>query len=145
MYFTASLALAYRITLWTRLASRIVLVIYKGSCESAEQLYNAAYCVDWPAHTFPIKALLVSISMVRVVFLIIKFGALKIKDAIVDRFRDDDIERPNVSRVDAEFKVDAHFRNGVITIAMNFSGPSLHQRGYRSTTGEAPLKEKLSR
>lgn len=144
VYFTAPLALAYRITLWTRLASRIVLVIYKGSCESAEQLYNAAYCVDWPAHFSNKCTFSIDFHGTGGFINNTQFGALKIKDAVVDRFRDDDIERPNVSRVDADFKIDAHFRNGVITIAINFSGPSLHQRGYRSTTGEAPLKENLA-
>lgn len=137
VYFTAPLALAYRITLWTRLASRIVLVIYKGSCESAEQLYNAAYCIDWPAHFSNRNTFSIDFHGTGGFINNTQFGALKIKDAIVDRFRDDGDERPNVSRTDADFKVDAHFRNGVITIAMNFSGPSLHQRGYRSTTGEA--------
>ncbi len=73
-----------------------------------------------------------------------QFGALKIKDAVVDRFREDDLNRPNVQRVDADFKIDAHYRNGQVTIALNFSGPALHQRGYRSGTGEAPLKENLA-
>ncbi|MEL4250345.1 bifunctional 23S rRNA (guanine(2069)-N(7))-methyltransferase RlmK/23S rRNA (guanine(2445)-N(2))-methyltransferase RlmL [Shewanella xiamenensis] len=144
VYFTAPLALAYRITLWTRLASRIVLVIYKGPCESAEQLYNAAYCIDWSAHFSNRNTFSIDFHGTGGFINNTQFGALKIKDAIVDRFRDDGDARPNVARIDADIKVDAHFRNGVITIAMNFSGPSLHQRGYRSTTGEAPLKENLA-
>ncbi|MCE9684727.1 bifunctional 23S rRNA (guanine(2069)-N(7))-methyltransferase RlmK/23S rRNA (guanine(2445)-N(2))-methyltransferase RlmL [Shewanella sp. AS16] len=144
VYFSAPLELAYRITLWTRLASRLVLVIYKGACESAEQLYNAAYCVDWPAHFSNRNTFSIDFHGTGGFINNTQFGALKIKDAVVDRFRDDGVERPNVARVDADFRIDAHFRNGIITIAMNFSGPSLHQRGYRSTTGEAPLKENLA-
>jgi 23S rRNA (guanine2445-N2)-methyltransferase / 23S rRNA (guanine2069-N7)-methyltransferase len=144
VYFTASLALAYRITLWTRLASRIVLVIYKGACDSAEQLYNAAYCIDWPSHFSHKKTFSIDFHGTGGFINNTQFGALKIKDAVVDRFRDDGTPRPDVERVNPDFKIDAHYRNGQLTISMNFSGASLHQRGYRSTTGEAPLKENLA-
>ncbi|GGQ35639.1 bifunctional 23S rRNA (guanine(2069)-N(7))-methyltransferase RlmK/23S rRNA (guanine(2445)-N(2))-methyltransferase RlmL [Shewanella litoralis] len=144
VYFSAPLELAYRITLWTRLASRIVLVIYKGACESAEQLYNAAYCIDWPSHFSHKKTFSIDFHGTGGFINNTQFGALKIKDAVVDRFRDDGTPRPDVERVNPDFKIDAHFRNGQLTISMNFSGASLHQRGYRSTTGEAPLKENLA-
>ncbi|MEZ8186376.1 bifunctional 23S rRNA (guanine(2069)-N(7))-methyltransferase RlmK/23S rRNA (guanine(2445)-N(2))-methyltransferase RlmL [Shewanella sp. 5S214] len=144
VYFTAPLELAYRITLWTRLASRIVLVIYKGGCDSAEQLYNAAYCIDWPSHFSHKKTFSIDFHGTGGFINNTQFGALKIKDAVVDRFRDDGTPRPDVERVNPDFKIDAHYRNGQLTISMNFSGASLHQRGYRSTTGEAPLKENLA-
>jgi 23S rRNA (guanine2445-N2)-methyltransferase / 23S rRNA (guanine2069-N7)-methyltransferase len=144
VYFSASLELAYRITLWTRLASRIVLVIYKGACDSAEQLYNAAYCIDWPSHFSHKKNFSIDFHGTGGFINNTQFGALKIKDAVVDRFRDDGTPRPDVERVNPDFKIDAHYRNGQLTISMNFSGASLHQRGYRSTTGEAPLKENLA-
>ncbi|KVX03709.1 bifunctional 23S rRNA (guanine(2069)-N(7))-methyltransferase RlmK/23S rRNA (guanine(2445)-N(2))-methyltransferase RlmL [Shewanella frigidimarina] len=144
VYFSASLELAYRITLWTRLASRIVLVIYKGACDSAEQLYNAAYCIDWPSHFSHKKTFSIDFHGTGGFINNTQFGALKIKDAVVDRFRDDGTPRPDVERVNPDFKIDAHYRNGQLTISMNFSGASLHQRGYRSTTGEAPLKENLA-
>ncbi|MCE9678853.1 bifunctional 23S rRNA (guanine(2069)-N(7))-methyltransferase RlmK/23S rRNA (guanine(2445)-N(2))-methyltransferase RlmL [Shewanella sp. AS1] len=144
VYFSAPLELAYRITLWSRLASRIVLVIYKGPCESSEQLYNAAYCVDWQTHFSHKSSFSIDFHGTGGFINNTQFGALKIKDAVVDRFRDDGIARPNVERVDADFKIDAHYRRGQITLGINFSGPALHQRGYRSTTGEAPLKENLA-
>lgn len=144
VYFTAPLELAYRITLWTRLASRLVLVIYKGACDSAEQLYNAAYCIDWPSHFSHKKTFSIDFHGTGGFINNTQFGALKIKDAVVDRFRDDGTPRPDVERVNPDFKIDAHYRNGQLTISMNFSGASLHQRGYRSTTGEAPLKENLA-
>ncbi|MGK0410804.1 MAG: 23S rRNA (guanine2445-N2)-methyltransferase / 23S rRNA (guanine2069-N7)-methyltransferase [Shewanella psychromarinicola] len=144
VYFCAPLELAYRITLWTRLASRIVLVIYKGACDSAEQLYNAAYCIDWPSHFSHKKTFSIDFHGTGGFINNTQFGALKIKDAVVDRFRDDGTPRPDVERVNPDFKIDAHYRNGQLTISMNFSGASLHQRGYRSTTGEAPLKENLA-
>ncbi|MGS0729430.1 THUMP domain-containing protein, partial [Shewanella sp. 0m-11] len=144
VYFSASLELGYRITLWSRLASRIIFVIYKGPCESPEQLYNAAYGIDWQMQFSNRSTFSIDFHGLGGFIKNTQFGALKIKDAIVDRFRDDDFSRPNVERVDADFRIDAHFRRGEITIGINFSGPALHKRGYRSTTGEAPLKENLA-
>ena len=144
VYFSASQEQAYRITLWTRLASRIVLIIYQGPCESPEQLYDAAYCIDWPSQFSHKKSFSIDFHGTGGFIKNTQFGALKIKDAIVDRFRDDGISRPNVSRTDADIRFDAHYRNGKITLSINFSGPALHQRFYRTQTGEAPLKENLA-
>lgn len=144
VYFSAPLELAYRITLWSRLASRIIMVIYKGPCESPEQLYNAAYCIDWQTHFHNTSSFSIDFHGVGGFIKNSQFGALKVKDAVVDRFRDDGCRRPDVARVDADFKIDAHYRRGQITLGINFSGPALHQRGYRVTTGEAPLKENLA-
>ncbi|WP_299010817.1 bifunctional 23S rRNA (guanine(2069)-N(7))-methyltransferase RlmK/23S rRNA (guanine(2445)-N(2))-methyltransferase RlmL [uncultured Shewanella sp.] len=144
VYFSAPLDLAYRITLWCRLASRIILVIYKGPCESPEQLYNAAYCVDWQTHFSNKSTFSIDFHGLGGFINNTQFGALKIKDAVVDRFRDDGSARPDVSRVDADFRIDAHYRRNEITLGFNFSGPALHQRGYRTNVGEAPLKENLA-
>ncbi len=144
VYFSAPLELAYRITLWSRIASRIIMVIYKGPCESPEQLYNAAYCIDWQTHFHNKSSFSIDFHGVGGFIKNSQFGALKVKDAVVDRFRDDGCARPDVARVDADFKIDAHYRRGQITLGINFSGPALHQRGYRATTGEAPLKENLA-
>lgn len=144
VYFSASLEQAYRITLWTRLASRIVLIIYKGPCETPEQLYNAAYCIDWPTHFNHRSSFSIDFHGTGGFIKNTQFGALKIKDAIVDRFRDDGISRPNVARINPDIRFDGHYRNNQVTISINFSGAALHQRGYRNQTGEAPLKENLA-
>ncbi|QSX35710.1 bifunctional 23S rRNA (guanine(2069)-N(7))-methyltransferase RlmK/23S rRNA (guanine(2445)-N(2))-methyltransferase RlmL [Shewanella sedimentimangrovi] len=144
VYFSGSLELGYRVTLWSRLASRIILLVFSGECTSAEQLYNGAYCIDWPAHLSNKSSFSVDFHGSGGFINNTQFGALRIKDAIVDRFRDDGLNRPNVGRGDANFRVDAHYRNGKISIGLNFSGPALHQRSYRGNTGEAPLKENLA-
>lgn len=144
VYFSAELELGYRITLWSRIASRIIFVIHKGPCESPEQLYNAAYGIDWQMEFSHRSTFSIDFHGMGGFINNTMFGALKVKDAIVDRFRDDDCPRPDVDRVDADFRIDAHYRRGQITIGLNFSGPALHKRGYRDTVGEAPLKENLA-
>ncbi|MCL1076881.1 bifunctional 23S rRNA (guanine(2069)-N(7))-methyltransferase RlmK/23S rRNA (guanine(2445)-N(2))-methyltransferase RlmL [Parashewanella spongiae] len=144
VYFSASLELGYRITLWSRLASRIVLLLQKASCTTPDELYDTAYCIDWPSHFSNKSTFSIDFHGTGGFIKNTQFGALKIKDAVVDRFRDDGEARPNVERSEAEFRIDAHFRKGTISIGINFSGPGLHQRGYRSDTGSAPLKENLA-
>lgn len=83
VYFTAPLELGYRITLWSRLASRIILVIHKGPCESPEQLYNAAYGIDWQMQFSNRSTFSVDFHGMGGFINNTQFGALKIKDAIV--------------------------------------------------------------
>ncbi|MCL2919749.1 bifunctional 23S rRNA (guanine(2069)-N(7))-methyltransferase RlmK/23S rRNA (guanine(2445)-N(2))-methyltransferase RlmL [Shewanella litorisediminis] len=144
VYFSATLAQGYQITLWTRLASRIVLILFTGECQSAEQLYNAAYTIDWPSHFNNRNTFSIDFHGTGGFINNSQFGALKIKDAVVDRFRDDDLSRPDVVKGHPDIRIDAHYGRGKITIGINFSGPALHQRGYRGNTGEAPLKENLA-
>ncbi|WP_338593048.1 bifunctional 23S rRNA (guanine(2069)-N(7))-methyltransferase RlmK/23S rRNA (guanine(2445)-N(2))-methyltransferase RlmL [Shewanella khirikhana] len=144
VYFSANLEQGYRITLWSRLASRIVIILFNGECETPEQLYNAAYSIDWPSHFSNRCTFSIDFHGTGGFIKNSQFGALKIKDAVVDRFRDDDQARPDVVKGTPDIRIDAHYGRGKITIGLNFSGPALHQRGYRGNTGEAPLKENLA-
>ena len=144
VFFSASLEQGYRITLWSRISSRIILILQKTTCNTPEELYDTAYCIDWPSHFSNSSTFSIDFHGTGGFIKNTQFGALKIKDAVVDRFRDDDEARPDVSKNCADFRIDAHFRRGNLTIGINFSGPSLHQRGYRDSTGAAPLKENLA-
>ena len=144
VYFSATLEQGYRITLWTRIASRIILILQKATCNTPDELYDTAYCIDWPSHFSNSSTFSIDFHGTGGFIKNTQFGALKIKDAVVDRFRDDDEARPDVSKSHADFRIDAHFRRGNLTIGVNFSGPALHQRGYRDNTGAAPLKENLA-
>lgn len=73
-----------------------------------------------------------------------QYAALKIKDAIVDRLRREQGARPNVDTKNADVRVYAHFAGGRCTLSLDACGASLHERGYRTETGEAPLKETLA-
>src|SRR5690606_12010385 len=72
------------------------------------------------------------------------FGALRVKDALVDRLRTADGTRPSVDKVSPHLRVNVHCRNGEVQLALDLSGNSLHQRGYRLQQGAAPLKENLA-
>ncbi|KFZ37316.1 23S rRNA methyltransferase [Shewanella mangrovi] len=144
VYFSASQEILYKVLLWSRLASRITVVLYQGACENADQLYNAAYAIDWPAEFDNRATFSIDFHGMGGFINNTQFGALKIKDAVVDRFRNAGLNRPDVQRTNADIRIDAHFRHGQLTISLNLSGAPLHQRGYRHGTGEAPLKENLA-
>ncbi|GLP96004.1 bifunctional 23S rRNA (guanine(2069)-N(7))-methyltransferase RlmK/23S rRNA (guanine(2445)-N(2))-methyltransferase RlmL [Paraferrimonas sedimenticola] len=143
-YFQADLETAYRICMWARLPSRIVLILYQGKFDNVDELYEAAFCVDWPAVFSEKKRFLVDFVGTNRQITNTQFGALKVKDAVVDRFREDGYRRPDVSKEDADIRISARIKRDQVTLGFNFSGAAMHQRGYREKTGEAPLKENLA-
>lgn len=144
VYFEADLATAYRIVMWSRLASRIMLILFEGRVTDAEALYEAAYAIDWLTHFDKRSTFAVDFSGTNRWLNNTQFGALKIKDAIVDRFRDDTDARPQVAKQDPDIRLHVFLKRDQVTISLNFSGPALHQRGYRQQTGAAPIKENLA-
>ena len=73
-----------------------------------------------------------------------QFGAVRVKDAIVDRFRSQFNQRPSVAKDRPDLLINARLAKGELHISLDLSGDSLHRRGYRSHQGEAPLKENLA-
>ncbi|WP_163938468.1 bifunctional 23S rRNA (guanine(2069)-N(7))-methyltransferase RlmK/23S rRNA (guanine(2445)-N(2))-methyltransferase RlmL [Paraferrimonas sp. SM1919] len=144
VYFKADLEIAYKVQMWSRLASRLLLVLYQGKAEDIEAFYQACYWVDWPSLFSEKSSFVVEFNGSNNFINNTQFGALKLKDAIVDRFRDDGYKRPDVSRDNADIRLWARVRKDNVSIGINFSGGPMHQRGYRSGTGEAPLKETLA-
>jgi 23S rRNA (guanine2445-N2)-methyltransferase / 23S rRNA (guanine2069-N7)-methyltransferase len=138
------LELGYRICLWSRLANRVLLVLNRFSVADAQGLYDGVAAIDWAAH-MPVEATL-SVDFVGILPGIdnTHFGALKVKDAIVDRLRQPDGTRPGVDRLNPDLRINVHCRSGEAQLALDLSGHSLHQRGYRLQQGAAPLKENLA-
>lgn len=141
---SGNLELGYRICLWSRLANRVLLVLNRFSVSDAQALYDGVAAVDWAAH-MPVEATL-SVDFVGILPGVdnTHFGALKVKDAIVDRLRQPDGTRPGVDRQNPDLRINVHCRSGEAQLAIDLSGHSLHQRGYRLQQGAAPLKENLA-
>ncbi|WP_373186534.1 bifunctional 23S rRNA (guanine(2069)-N(7))-methyltransferase RlmK/23S rRNA (guanine(2445)-N(2))-methyltransferase RlmL [Halopseudomonas sp.] len=139
-----NLELGYRICLWSRLANRVLLVLNRFAVADAQGLYDGVAAVDWAAH-MPVEATL-SVDFGGILPGVdnTHFGALKVKDAIVDRLRQPDGTRPGVDRQNPDLRINVHCRSGEAQLAIDLSGHSLHQRGYRLQQGAAPLKENLA-
>ena len=144
VYFSASMALGYKISLWTRLATRVMLKLGEGEALNKDQLFKAASSINWLEHftsdtTFAIDFVGYSEEIRNS-----QFGGLTIKDAIVDQFREQGHERPNVDKKTPQISFQARLLRDHVSIYLDFSGRGLFQRGYREHSGAAPLKENLA-
>lgn len=142
--FTVGLDQLYRILMWTRLANRLALRLVDQRVETIEQFYQCAYEQDWPALFSENCSIAVDFSGTNEWLDNTLFGALKIKDAIVDKFRAIKGVRPNVDRKDPDILILARLQKGRLSLALDLAGSSLHKRAYRTATGLAPLKENLA-
>ncbi len=139
-----ALELGYRLCLWSRLANRVLLVISRFPTVDAETLYQGVHAVDWAEHLLPSGSLAVEFSGRGSGIDNTHFGALKVKDAIVDRLRSASGERPSIDKLDPDLRVHLRLDKGQAVLSLDLSGHSLHQRGYRLQQGAAPLKENLA-
>ena len=135
---------AYRTCLWSRLASRVLMPLASGAVADPEALYALARGVAWTdlfdvSKRFAIEAAGTSATVTHS-----HYAALKVKDAVVDAFRDLLGKRPDVARDDPDIRIHLHLHRDRATLSLDLSGDSLHRRGYRQQAGEAPLKETLA-
>jgi len=144
VYFSASLTDGYRICLWTRLATRVMLKLAEGEAKNKDELFLSASQICWSElfseeSTFAIDFVGKSQEIRNS-----QFGGLTVKDAIVDHFREQGLERPSVDKNMPDIRFQARLLKQRVTFYLDFSGRGLFQRGYRASTGAAPLKENLA-
>jgi 23S rRNA (guanine2445-N2)-methyltransferase / 23S rRNA (guanine2069-N7)-methyltransferase len=144
VHFMASLELGYKISLWTRLATRIMLKIGEGEAKDKNELFKAASSVNWVEQFLPETSFSIDFVGYSEEIRNSQFGGLTVKDAIVDQFREHGLERPNVDKKSPEISFQARLLKDHVTLYLDFSGRGLFQRGYRENSGAAPLKENLA-
>jgi 23S rRNA (guanine2445-N2)-methyltransferase / 23S rRNA (guanine2069-N7)-methyltransferase len=142
--FEGSLAQAYRVCLWSRLANRVLLILQEFPSPDAEALYDGVQRVDWTDHFLSHQTFAVDFSGTSKNIQHTHFGALKVKDAIVDDFRSKTGERPSIRLDSPDIRINLHLQRERATLSLDLSGESLHRRGYRPFAGIAPLKENLA-
>ena len=143
--FQGDLALAYKACLWLRTASRVLLLLGSFEVKSQQDLYDGVQCIDWSQHLNPDDSLAVSFSSKNnPVINNTHFGALKVKDAIVDQMRAKFSTRPNVDTEYPSIRINVYLHNDTAQLSLDLSGESLHRRGYRDVNIAAPIKENLA-
>ena len=142
--FSGTLETAYRACLESRLANRVFLEIATFEAASADAFYSAAREIDWSQHLGPRATLACDFSGKHPTITHSHFGALKLKDAIVDALRESSGARPDIVLDRPSVRVHAHAHGTRITLSIDLAGESLHRRGYRGAAGEAPLKENVA-
>ncbi|HKY92241.1 MAG TPA: bifunctional 23S rRNA (guanine(2069)-N(7))-methyltransferase RlmK/23S rRNA (guanine(2445)-N(2))-methyltransferase RlmL [Nevskiaceae bacterium] len=137
-------ALAYRACLWSRLASRVLLPLARFPVQGPDDLYAEGCKIDWPALFGKNATFAVEVAGRMPAIPHTHYAGLKVKDAIVDTFRDRMGGRPNVDTDAPDLRVHLHLDREGCGLSLDLSGESLHRRGYRGGAGEAPLKENLA-
>ncbi|MCU1732824.1 MULTISPECIES: bifunctional 23S rRNA (guanine(2069)-N(7))-methyltransferase RlmK/23S rRNA (guanine(2445)-N(2))-methyltransferase RlmL [unclassified Pseudomonas] len=141
---SADMETAYRLCVWSRLANRVLLVLKRFNMKNADDLYDGVNEVDWQEHLDAAGTLAVEFSGHGSGIDNTHFGALKVKDAIVDKLRNAQGERPSIDKLNPDLRVHLRLERGEAILSLDLSGHSLHQRGYRLQQGAAPLKENLA-
>ena len=142
--FASDLEGAYRTCLWSRVASRILCVVGRFECPHADALYDGIASVDWLVHLEPDSTIAVDFVGVSPGIRNSHFGALKVKDAIVDQVRDRTGKRPSIDLERPDVRINLHLRDRNATVSIDLSGAPLHRRGHGREGGIAPLKENLA-
>jgi len=142
--FRGDLAVGYRACLWSRVANRILLPLASFDAPTPERLYAGVRAIDWGAHIGRGSTLAVDCSLTRSRITHSHYAALKTKDAIVDRLRDERGMRPNVDVAHPDVRVNVYLQADHAGVSLDLSGESMHRRGYRAAGGAAPLKENLA-
>jgi 23S rRNA (guanine2445-N2)-methyltransferase / 23S rRNA (guanine2069-N7)-methyltransferase len=144
VFFASAMPVAYRACLWSRYASRILMVLARFESPDTDALYTCARALDWDRHfgsteTFAVDAVVKNSAITHS-----RFAALRIKDAVVDRFMETKYRRPSVDTARPDIRLHLLLENNTACLCLDMSGDALHQRGYRVSGGATPLKETLA-
>lgn len=142
--FSATLEQAYRCCLWSRLASRFIKILSEFYCNDDMDLYLAASAINWPSHFHASKRLIVDFNGTNREIRNSQYGAMKVKDAIVDSFTKHDFARPEISKENPDLRIHVRLHRDKAILGLDMVGRGLHQRGYRLSAGAAPLRETLA-
>lgn len=142
--FTGDKELMYRANFQLHTAIRILKPIKHFKARSADEVYEEVKKIDWTQYLGLEKTFAVDSVVFSDEFRHSKFVSYKVKDAIVDQFREQTGKRPNISVANPDIRLNMHVAEDRCTLSLDSSGESLHRRGYRQESVEAPLNEVLA-
>lgn len=142
--FQGTRAVMYRACLWSRVATRVLLPVGQGAGANADELYATLRAIPWPALIAAEHSFAVNFNGTNSDIRNTRFGAQRSKDAIVDAYREIDLNPPKVSFEAPDIFIVVRLQRDRIDVALDMVGESLHRRGYRRSAGDAPLKENLA-
>ncbi|MCT8560954.1 bifunctional 23S rRNA (guanine(2069)-N(7))-methyltransferase RlmK/23S rRNA (guanine(2445)-N(2))-methyltransferase RlmL [Glaesserella parasuis] len=144
VHFTTDLKGAYQALLHSRLASRILLPLINTKFFSDSDLYASVVAYDWQSIFDPRDTFFVDFDGTNREIRNTQFGAMRVKDGIVDYFERKGFARPTVDKIRPDIRLHAYLNREELIISLDLSGEVLHMRGYREETGKAPLRETLA-
>jgi 23S rRNA (guanine2069-N7)-methyltransferase / 23S rRNA (guanine2445-N2)-methyltransferase len=143
--FQGTLEVGYRACLWSRTATRVLLSLGSIDATSSKSIYEAVKRMDWREHLAPGATLACDCSGGNESIRHTIYGSQLLKDAVCDSLREATGERPNIQPERPDVLLHLHVESSATAlVSLDFSGESLHRRGYRSEGGRAPLKENVA-
>ena len=142
--FTGNKEMLYKANIWLRTANKILVEIRRFKIRNDMDLYHKIKNIPWEDIFSVDQSFVIDNTVYSDLFKHSNFAALKMKDAIVDRFRDRTGERPNVDTENPDFRINLHISDQQCTVSLDSSGGALHKRGYREVGSFAPIKEDLA-
>ena len=134
----------YRTLLWSRLASRILFPLIETKIYSDLDLYAAVSGFNWLAQFDERVTFFVDFNGTNQEIRHTQFGAMRVKDGIVDYFERQGKTRPDVDKTHPDVRIHVYLNSENLVISLDLSGEALHLRGYREDAGQAPLRETLA-
>jgi putative N6-adenine-specific DNA methylase len=142
--FAGAFALCYAVNLESRIASRVLWRIAEARYRTEQDIYDMARALPWRDWFGPERTIRVNVAAIKSPLKSLDFATLKIKDAACDAFRAATGRRPDVDTHAPDVRIHAFLTATDCTLYLDTSGDALFKRGYRSVTGEAPLRENLA-
>ncbi len=142
--FTGDKEMLYKANFCTRTAVKILKPIKEFKATDADDLYDIVKEIDWSQYMDVDNTFLVESVIFSDNFRHSKFVAYRVKDAIADYWREKTGDRPNVGISNPDIRVNVHIAEDQVTLSLDSSGESLHQRGYKTATVAAPINEVLA-
>ena len=144
MLFSGDNEVLYRANISSRIATRILCLVKQGTYENEDDIFNAALAVEWTSWFGLEKTIKVSTTAIQCPLKSIDFMTLRIKDAVCDIFREKTGKRPDVAVRDPDIKIHLFLEKNNFSLYIDASGAPLYQRGFRTASVEAPIKENLA-
>lgn len=142
--FTGDKEMLYKANFCTRTAVKILKPIKEFKASDADEVYEVVKKMDWEKYMDVKSTFLIDSVVFSENFRHSKFVAYRVKDAIADYWRDKTGDRPNVGITNPDIRINVHIAEEEVTISLDSSGESLHQRGYKTATTTAPINEVLA-
>ena len=144
LYFSADHGTLYHINYTTRLITRVLAPLLTFDCHSDRYLYKTAKSLPWSELISLQKTFAVFANVANSYIRHSQYAALRLKDAIVDQFRETCDARPNIDPIHPDVWINLYIHNNKATISLDTSGGSLHRRGYRRASVTAPMQETVA-
>ncbi|HHW7567436.1 TPA: bifunctional 23S rRNA (guanine(2069)-N(7))-methyltransferase RlmK/23S rRNA (guanine(2445)-N(2))-methyltransferase RlmL [Mannheimia haemolytica] len=144
VHFTTTQKGAYQALLHSRLASRILLPLISTKIFSDSDLYASIVSFNWADLFDPRDTFYIDFNGTNREIRNTQFGAMRVKDGIVDYFERKGFARPTVDKDNPDVRIHVYLDRENVVVSLDLSGDALHIRGYREETGKAPLRETLA-